>query len=317
MKILVIGGSGFIGANLVKELLQAGYEVRIFDKNPCEAFNDLITIGDVRDQAALNDALRDIDVVYNLAAEHRDDVTPVSLYRDVNVQGAKDIVQAAETNNVKKIIFTSTVAVYGLNKLDTDEDSPLEPFNEYSRSKLEAEVVLKQWAEAGEGKTLVIVRPVVIFGEGNKGNVYNLISQIASNKFVMVGDGSNKKSMGYVGNIVRFLIKALSFEEGKYTFNYADKPDLSVNELVRIVRTELGMNGKRLVRLPYMIGMTGGYTFDILSLMTGKKYPISSIRIKKFCANTMVSTRALKAIDFSQPFTLKEGLKRMIASIYQ
>ena len=161
----------------------------------------------------------------------------------------------------------------------------------------------------------MIVRPVVIFGEGNKGNVYNLISQIAGNKFVMVGDGSNKKSMGYVGNIARFLIKTLSFEEGKYTFNYADKPDLSVNELVDIVRTELGMNGKRLVRLPYMVGMTGGYTFDILSRMTGNKYPISSIRIRKFCANTTVSTRALEAVDFRPPFTLREGLKRMIASI--
>lgn len=66
MKILVIGGSGFIGTYLVRELLESGHEVNVFDKNPCEAFNDLVTIGDVRDQAALSDALKGIDVVYNL-----------------------------------------------------------------------------------------------------------------------------------------------------------------------------------------------------------------------------------------------------------
>lgn len=129
MKILVIGGSGFIGTRLVDELLKTGHDLAIFDKNPSPIFNHLVTIGDVRELNALNKALKGVDVVYNLAAEHRDDVTPTSLYYDVNVQGAKNIVKAAELNNVKKIIFTSTVAVYGLNKPDPDEKSPTDPFN--------------------------------------------------------------------------------------------------------------------------------------------------------------------------------------------
>ncbi len=87
MKILIIGGSGFIGTRLVDELLKTGHDLAIFDKNPSPIFNHLVTIGDVRELNALNKALKGVDVVYNLAAEHRDDVTPTSLYYDVNETG--------------------------------------------------------------------------------------------------------------------------------------------------------------------------------------------------------------------------------------
>jgi nucleoside-diphosphate-sugar epimerase len=150
MKILVVGGSGFIGTRLVDELLKTGHDLAIFDKNPSPIFNHLVTIGDVRELNALNKALKGVEVVYNLAAEHRDDVTPTSLYYDVNVQGAKNIVKAAELNNVKKIIFTSTVAVYGLNKPDPDEKSPTDPFNDYGKSKLQAEQFFDVWVKRGD-----------------------------------------------------------------------------------------------------------------------------------------------------------------------
>ncbi len=315
MKILVIGGSGFIGTHLVRELIILGHTIAIFDKNPSDHFGDLVILGDVRDQSALNQALKGRDVVYNLAAEHRDDVTPVSLYYDVNVQGAKNIVQAAEVNDIKEIIFTSTVAIYGLQKPNPDESSLPEPFNDYGKSKLEAEVVFKQWAEKKEGRSLVILRPVVIFGEGNKGNVYNLIKQIASRRFMMVGLGKNSKSMGYVGNIVNFLALTANANHGIHIYNYADKPDMSVKELVSYIRAELAMEDAPMMKLPYTIGMVGGYAFDILSRFTGQKFPISSIRIRKFCANTTVSTSALERMKFKAPFSIQEGLKRMISQI--
>ncbi len=131
----------------------------------------------------------------------------------------------------------------------------------------------------------------------------------------MVGQGRNSKSMGYIGNIVEFLIRALDFGSGIHLFNYADKPDMTVKELVETVRSELGIADKPLMNLPYSFGIVGGYTFDVLSRLTGKKFPISSIRIKKFCATTTVSTHALDAIHFKAPFSLQEGLKRMIRSM--
>jgi len=314
MKILVTGGSGFIGTNLVADLLQAGHTVSIYDKEISQTYQDFSVVADIQDRERLTEALRGIDVVYHLAAEHRDDVRPVSLYYEVNVGGAENLVYAANKNNVKKIVFTSSVAIYGLNANEPDEESPIKPFNDYSKSKYQSEEVFNEWVKGDDSRSLVIVRPVVIFGERNRGNVYELLSQIASGKFVIVGNGKNEKSMGYVLNLSSFLAKLLESGPGRHVYNYADKPDMKMEELVRIASVALGNGPGIRWRIPYPIGLLGGYAFDFLSRITGKTYPISSIRIKKFAANTTVSADRIRQTGFSPPYSLAEGLNRMIAS---
>jgi len=311
MNILITGGSGFIGTRLVEDLLKEGHNIKIFDKADSHIYPELVTIGDVRDIGALTEAAKDIDIIYNLAAEHADDVTPLSLYADVNIGGAENIVSAAKVNNVKHIVFTSSVAIYGLNRGEPDESFDAQPFNEYGRTKYEAEKIFYKWAEEDSENSLTIVRPSVIFGENNRGNVYNLIKQIKSGKFFMVGSGKNKKSMGYVGNISAFLSSCKNMDSGTHVYNFAGKPDLSSMEIVQIVKNSLNIQG-RTVALPYWLGLLGGYSFDILAKLTGKKFPISSIRIKKFTAETTVNTDKLLESGFKEPFTLEEGLKRMI-----
>ncbi|MBU1568073.1 MAG: NAD-dependent epimerase/dehydratase family protein [Proteobacteria bacterium] len=310
MKILVTGGSGFIGTRLVGELLEGGHEVRILDKVPSTHYSNICQVGDVRDLKAVDMAVRGVDIVYHLAAEHRDDVRPISLYYEVNVDGTQNLANACAANGVHRFIFASSVAVYGLNAGSPSEDNPTNPFNEYSRSKLQGENVLKQWAGENPGASLTIVRPTVVFGEGNRGNVYNLVKQIASGRFIMVGNGDNRKSMAYIGNISAFF-KYIG--EAKLTgikiFNYVDKPDLSMNELVGSVRNFIGKPSKRFPRLPYGLGMLGGFCFDMISTLTGKKFPISCIRVKKFCADTTVSIGALKETDFVPPYSINKGIE--------
>jgi nucleoside-diphosphate-sugar epimerase len=314
MNILVTGGSGFIGTNLVADLLKEGHNVAIYDKQKSETYPDLCIIGDIRDKEKLTHFMRGVDAVYHLAAEHRDDVQPTSLYYEVNVGGAKNMAYALKENNVKRLIFTSTVAVYGLNSGEPNEDSPIRPFNDYGKSKYEAEVIFNKWADSDHTHCLSIVRPTAIFGEKNRGNVYNLLNQIASNKFIMVGNGKNKKSMGYVLNFVKFLAFLLKTTTGKYVYNYADKPDLRIDELVRITRKALGKRGDLIFRFPYMIGLFGGYGFDLLAKVTGKTYLVSAIRIKKFSADTVINTDKVQKTGFGPSFTLVEGLSRMIKS---
>jgi len=152
----------------------------------------------------------------------------------------------------------------------------------------------------------------VIFGEANRGNVYNLLRQISSGKFLMIGKGENKKSMAYVGNVVAFIKHLIDNDRPGYrVFNYVDKPDFNMNELVSQVRSDLQQNG-RLIRIPEVLGMLGGYGFDILAKATGKKLPISSVRVKKFCATTQFSADKLDASGFQRPFTLEEGLERTL-----
>jgi len=314
MKVLVTGGSGFIGTSLVSDLLRDDHSVSIYDKVKSAAFPGLCTAGDVRDREELTAALNGIETVYHLAAEHRDDVRPASLYYAVNVDGAKNLIYAAEKNNITKIIFTSSVAIYGLNSGKPNEESLAKPFNDYSRSKYQAEKVFDEWVKADDSRCLVIVRPVVIFGEQNQGNVFELIRQIASGKFLMVGNGKNLKSMGFVLNISRFLANLIEIAPGRHVYNYADKPDMTVEELLKITLKALGKEPVIKWRVPYSIGLLGGYAFDTLSRITGRTYPISSIRIKKFTAETKVSTKRLTKSGFTAPYSLIDGLNRMIAN---
>jgi nucleoside-diphosphate-sugar epimerase len=314
MNILVTGGSGFIGTHLVRDLIEDGHKVTIFDKRKSKDYPDLCIIGDVRDRDKLIRSVQGIEVVYHLAAEHHDNLHPASLYYEVNVGGAENLARAMEINAIKRLIFTSTVAVYGLNPGVPDETSPVNPFNDYGHSKYEAELVFEKWAGKNHMNSLLIVRPTVIFGEGNRGNVYNLIKQIASKRFMMVGRGKNKKSMGYVLNISKFLTTLLNAGSGRHVYNYADKPDLSTDDLFRITCNTLGNYPTLNFRIPYTVGLVGGYAFDIFSKLTGKAYPISSIRIRKFCADTRVSAAKVRQTGFTAPYLLTEGLKRMISS---
>jgi len=143
--IKIIGGSGFIGTRLSKRLTKNKSEFGIVDKAMSKTFESICTIADVRDTDSLKKVLNSEDVIINLAAEHRDDVSPKSLYDDVNVQGARNVCDVAEEKGISTIIFTSSVAVYGFAPIGTDESGEFNPFNDYGRTKLEAEFVYKEW----------------------------------------------------------------------------------------------------------------------------------------------------------------------------
>lgn len=311
-KVILIGASGFVGTRLT-ELLKSDYKLKVFDKQQSLFFPEITTIGDVRHQEELDNTLARQDVVVLLAAEHRDDVSPTSLYYDVNVQGTRNVLEAMDKNGVKNIIFTSSVAVYGLNKKNPNEQHPTDPFNHYGKSKWQAEEVLREWYNKDlENRSLTIIRPTVIFGERNRGNVFNLLKQIASGKFLMVGKGTNYKSMAYVGNVVAFIKYQLeNINPGYHVFNYVDKPDLNMNELVAQVEKSLDKKIPS-THFPYWLGMSGGYTFDILSKLSGKKFSISSVRVKKFCATTQFDATKAHSSGFKAPYTLSEGLHQTL-----
>lgn len=315
MQIILLGGSGFIGTRLAGALLGAGHTVRIFDKAPSTAFPALAALGDVRDAQAVTQALQGCDCAIDLAAEHRDDVRPASLYFDVNVGGARNIVRAAGIHGVPRIVFLSSVSVYGLEQPLADEHSLLRPGSNYGRSKAEAEAVYADWAAAApERHALLLVRPTVVFGEGNRGNVFNLIEQLRRGRFAMVGDGANRKSMAYVGNLVDFLLTQLEAPPGTFVCNYADKPDPTMRDLVATIATLLPGHGP-VPRIPRALALAGGAAFDLLAQLRGRPLPISRARIRKFCADTTVATPALERAGFRPRVALEDALRRTVASV--
>ncbi len=312
MKFAIIGGSGFVGTRLTKRLLEAKHRVKIIDKRKSDFYPELWQFADVRDYKSILKPLKDCDVIYNLAAEHKDNVTPVSLYDEVNVDGAANVCKAAEKLGIKKIIFTSSVAVYGFAPKNTDESGVFNPFNNYGRTKMLAEGIYRNWLAGDKSRCLTIVRPTVIFGERNRGNVYNLLRQMASGCFIMVGKGDNVKSMAYVENVAAFLQFSLENKKGEHLFNYIDKPDLTMNKLVKTVNEKLGKKSSLNIRIPYFLGFMGGFGLDIISKMTGKEFPVSAIRVKKFCKDTQFSSINIEKTGFVPPVTLLEGIERTV-----
>lgn len=309
--ISVVGGSGFIGTRLCKLIEELGGKFEIIDKQRSGTFPELSKKADVRDLQSLRQAIQG-EVLINLAAEHRDDVSPKSLYDDVNVDGAKNLCQIAEEKGIRKIVFTSSVAVYGFAPINTDEGGAINYFNDYGRTKYLAEEVLREWYRRDpENRSLIILRPTVVFGEQNRGNVYNLLNQIATGKFLMIGDGKNVKSMAYVGNIARCLNFLATELEGYHLYNYVDKPDLDMNQLLSTVYDQLGKGDGIGFRVPYVFGMFAGYLFDAFAKITGRKLAISSIRVKKFCSNTAFTT-SISDTGFQPPQTLESGLRSTI-----
>ncbi|HRC59439.1 MAG TPA: NAD-dependent epimerase/dehydratase family protein [Candidatus Propionivibrio aalborgensis] len=312
MNWLITGGSGFIGSNLCQSLARDGESFRIIDKRPSPFFPGKVIEMDILDQEQLVQSVSG-DTIVHLAAEHRDDIRPRDRYDQVNVEGTRNICRAASLRGIDRIVFTSSVAVYGFAAPDTGEDGAIDPFNDYGRTKFEAEEVLRAWqAEAPERRSLVIIRPTVVFGPGNRGNVFNLISQIARGRFVMVGVGENRKSMAYVENVVAFIRHMAKSGPGVHLSNYIDKPDLSMNELVSHVRaTVLGKPGVGL-RLPSWLGMGLGHVADGVTRITGKRLPLSAIRVRKFTTSTAFATRAHQVPGFVAPVSLADGMARTL-----
>ena len=357
MTITIIGGSGFVGTRLARRLLEAGHTVRIADKRPSHAYPELWTRCDIRNapqekaefaesltdadtapgaaaEAArlqsmhsLIDALRGSGAVINLAAEHRDDVTPKTLYDEVNVEGSRHVCDACTALGIRTVVFTSSVAVYGFAPAGTDESGAIAYFNDYGRTKYLAEGVYRGWLAGSTENCAVIIRPTVIFGEQNRGNVYNLLRQIADRKFPMVGNGTNRKSMNYVENVAAFVQYCIEhtdslpcFDKGfdgktagrLHLFNYCDEPAYDMNTLVLDVYKALGRPKKRIMHWPYWLGYAGGLCFDALAKVLHKKLPISSIRVKKFCQNTYFRSSRVAETGFVPPVSLAEGLRRTI-----
>ncbi len=309
VNIALIGGSGFIGSSVFNIIDKQKYNVVIFDKQK-PMFECKYFYCDLGADLNKNDFL-DIDFIINLAAEHRDDVHPKSMYDLINVEGSRKICRLADDLKIKNILFTSSVAIYGSSEKVLNEYSEPNYFNDYGRTKYLAEQVYLKWKNSDTEKNLTIVRPTVVFGPKNRGNVYNLLNQIFKKRFILIGNGSNRKSMAYVENVASFIIFSVENNKSLRISNYVDKPDFTMKELVQLCNKVMFHKEKSNVYIPKWIGLIIGYLFDLIAYVTRKKLPISSIRVKKFFSNTQFSSN-IDMNDFQPKKQLKSALEDTI-----
>ena len=312
-RVAIVGGAGFVGSRLATALREEGHRVVVVDIAPPDDSAGEYRQADVRDGAGVLAALEGCDAAYNLAAVLRDDIKPPSLYERVNVGGARNVCEACRRLDISRLVFTSSVAVYGGRAEEATEDQTPTPVAPYGTSKLRAEQVHREWQqESAQARSLVTVRPTVVFGEGNRGNVYQLLRQVVAGRFLMVGSGANRKSMAYVRNLGAFLVRVLTLGAGAHVFNYVDKPDLSMNQLVDIVAEAAGTRRMDRLRIPYPVGYLGGMLCDVAAAVTGRSLPVSAVRVRKFCSTTTFSAQRLRSTGFQPALGLREALARTV-----
>jgi nucleoside-diphosphate-sugar epimerase len=312
MYLQILGGSGFIGTHLCKLLYDSKINFKILDIKISSLFQKKFIKTDITNFKILKKNIKKNSILINLAAIHSDDISKKKDYYKVNVDGAKNICRVSEKKGIKKIIFTSSVSVYGFASKFCNENGKINPYNDYGKSKYLAEKVFKTWqSKEPHNRCLVIIRPTVVFGEGNRGNVYNLFKQIKSNLFFIIGNGNNIKSLAYVGNVVRFIKYSLKHSCGVHIYNYIDSPQLSINQMIRLIKIYLKKN-KNTIKIPYFIGLLVGLIFDVISVLLNKKFTISLLRIRKFTANSSYSSSNTSNLNFKPKYNLKEALKRTI-----
>ncbi|MBZ0171939.1 MAG: hypothetical protein K8E66_06130, partial [Phycisphaerales bacterium] len=178
------------------------------------------------------------------------------------------------------------------------------------------EEVFRTWTERGDGRRCLVIRPTVTFGVRNFANMYSLIRQVASGRYLEFGPGENIKSLSYVENIVDATLFLLAKPEGQLrpfeVFNYIDKPDLTSRQITHAVYLSLGKPLPRFT-LPMWVGLLLALPFDIAIALTGRNLPISSARLKKlYQVQTKFEADKLAEAGYTPKIPLTEGIDRMV-----
>jgi nucleoside-diphosphate-sugar epimerase len=313
-KILVTGGAGFIGAHLLRAF--AHWPILVADTKVPDILesNQKFVKADVRDVAEMRSAFLSgpVSCIFHLAAAHKDFGIEQEEYFSVNEGGTDLICKLASEFGVKKIVFFSSVAVYGERDEPTNDQTVPHPTNDYGASKLAAEKLVIDWQRQNSDRTAIILRPALVYGEGNEANMFRLIDQINKGMYFNVGKGDNIKSIAYVKNLVDaayYLFDQLPV--GLHIYNYADEPHLKTFELGLNIAAELGKPKPK--SFPLSVLLVLAKPFDVVSKFTGRDLPISSARVRKYASRTHHRAQDLFAQGFKPKFTTQEGLSRMVA----
>ena len=317
---LVTGGNSFIGRHLVSELIRRDVNTTVYARSiktiPEEWIGKVKVVeGDIIDNNSLLNLGDKFDVVFHLAAYvHK---TPKSddekkYVFAVNVEGTKNLLESL-SDSVGNIVFFSSVSVYGNDMgRNLDEDTSTNPTTLYGKTKLSAEQLVIDYGNRHKFKTTILRLPLV-YGPGNKGNIYNMIEAIDHRRFVMMGRGRNKRSMVYVGNVVDAAMAVLNKEisDGK-VYLITDGIDYTVRDLYRLISKGLGRNPLPFY-IPMGIAKMLAIAGDIGNKITRKPLPFSSEVLGKLADSlTFSSGRIHDDIGFKPKYSFYNTIDETI-----
>jgi nucleoside-diphosphate-sugar epimerase len=308
MKILVTGATGFTGSHLTEELLARGHHVIGLDNQPGHRFQELratgaeLHLGSVTDGPLLDRLAAGCDRIYHLAAAFRKVNMPKQVYWDVNVEGTRRVLEAAEKQRVSRVLYCSTCGVHGnVKHPPADEFSPIAPADWYQETKWEGEKVCQEYLQ--RGMWITIVRPAAIFGPGDPERFVMLYRRAAKGRFVMVGDGTTHYHPCYIGHLTRAMQQAMESEATRgRAYLIADETSIPIKELVERIGDALGKK-VRFTHIPYLPVLAVAWLCELAWKPFKSDPPLFPRRIDWFVQNRAFSIAAARR-DFGYDPTI-------------
>jgi nucleoside-diphosphate-sugar epimerase len=314
---LVTGATGFTGGHLARGLAARGRRVRALVRDrrraaDLESSGIEIVEGDVRDRDALARAVAGVERVYHIAAIYRQAGLPAESYRAVNALAVRDVIEAAASAGVRRVVHCSTVGVHGdIERPPADEDAPLRPGDVYQETKLEGEVLAR---EAGTrlGTEVVIARPTGIYGPGDR-RLLKMFRGVARRRFPMLGSGNIYYHLTYIDDLVEgFRLCGEHPAAAGRTYILAGGEVTTLNELVAIVADVAGVPPPRL-HLPVWPFRAAGAACEILCAPFGIEPPLYRRRVDFYTKSRAFDiSRARAEIGYAPAIGLRVGISRTL-----
>lgn len=323
MNYIIFGGSGFIGTHLIHmlkdEVVKEGD--KIYDLDIVMPGEEGVVPGIVEKNEGVEYIRLDVrkpiefdfkptanDIIFNLAAVHRTPGHPDYDYFETNIRGAENVVAFAEKHGITKILFTSSIAPYGAAEELKKESTLPTPQTPYGISKLVAEKIHEKW-QYGDKKhrELTIVRPGIVYGKGEHGNMTRLYKGQKKGYFFYAGRKDTIKACVYVKELVYFIKYRMIDNSfiGTDIFNCTFEPAFNIEQICQTMQKATGMK-RHIMLVPSWILMPAAY---ILGPLGGKKVGIHPARVKKLMVSTNICGEKLSKSGYKFKYTFEETFK--------
>lgn len=324
---VIFGGSGFIGTHMAQHILRENLtdEVVLVDVLPprTEPYASLLQEGlgsgrvkfvqwDVRQPVPDGMLPKRAELIFNLAAVHREPGHRSVEYFETNLYGAENVCIYASAAECSRLVFTSSISPYGPSEERKDETTLPAPETPYGSSKLAAEKIHMVWQAGGRDRRLLILRPGVVFGPGEGGNVTRLVRSLARGYFVYMGNKTTRKAGGYVKELCRVAQFGLEHQdrsgEAVALLNFGFDPTPTIESFVTAIRKVAGISRSPL-SLPRLLLLSVSYPIDMIARTFGIRQPINPVRVRKLFRSTWVEPRGLREAGYLWKYGIEDAFR--------
>jgi nucleoside-diphosphate-sugar epimerase len=318
MKALVVGGTGFIGSSIVKDLLSKNIEVRVLirKKSVINRFSNKrieIKYGNISEIGSLREHTKDVDLVYSAFGILGQWGTPEQLYWEVNTKGVKNLLESCLNRKVKQFIHISSAGVLGPlpHGVVADEFFSYNPSNVYERTKCEAEKEILNYGKKF-GIPFTIIRPEFVYGPGDT-HVLGLFKAIKAKRFVILGNGSSLLHPTYIDDLIQGIHLCTYNQNtvGEIFLITGDRP-IKVKELAETIAEEAGARLPK-IKIPLFFANATAKVLELGARVTKFEPLLTTSRVKFFTENRAFSyEKARNELGYVPKVDFREGVRKTI-----